>query len=94
MMKLHQILEADDFDERTRKDGQLEARLKTLDGNIEMFNNKIYAKNAAIQERVKKFKEGKELLRKFYAGEIARKDVPYHIWDLTSSIPDWGTRGT
>jgi len=93
-MKLSELFEADDFDERTRKDGKLQDRLKTLDGNIEMFSNKLYDNDAEIQSRIKKFKDGKELLKKFYAGEIARKDVPYHIWELTSSIPDWGTYGT
>lgn len=94
-MKLHQLVaEADDYDERTRKDGQLEDRLETLDTNIKMFSHKMYDKNADVQRRKQEMIDGKEQLKKFYAGEIARKDVPFHIWDLTTSMPAWGTYGT
>jgi hypothetical protein len=92
-MKLHQLVEMNQ-ENSTRKDRKLAARLKIIDSNIEMFSKPVHAKNADTQKRIQRLKDGKELLQKFYAGKIEQKEVPYEIWDLTSSMPAWGTYGT
>ena len=93
-MKLSELFETEGPDERLRNDGKLKDRLKIIDDNIEMFSAPIYAKDPKIQKRVQELEDGKDLLQKFYSGEISRGVVPFHIWDLTSSIPSWGTYGT
>ena len=92
-MELHRLIEdhQSDYENSIRNDGQLEARLKCLDGNIEMFKN---YKGEYAQARLKEMIDGKEQLKQFYAGKIKRSDVHHSIWTLTSSMPDWGTYGT
>lgn len=87
-------LREDAYEEKLRADGKLDDRLRVIDQNIKMFSAPLYDKNANVQRQLAELKHWRELFVKFYAGEIAWKDVPYRAWELTTGLPDWATRGT
>lgn len=77
-----------------RDDGKLDDRLRIIDQNIKMFSAPLYDKNPSVQKQLAELKRWRELFIQYYDGKIEWKDVPYPAWELTTGIPDWGTRGT
>ena len=87
-------LRENEHEERRRKDGKLKERLKILDQNIKMFSAPLYDNNKGVQRQLEELKKWRQLFIDFYDGKIGSQDVPYGAWELTTGIPDWGTRGT
>ena len=87
-------MQGDLISNRYRTDGKLKDRLETLDQNIKMFSKPMYANNPSVQAQLAELKQWRALFIDFYDGKIGFLDIPYPAWELTTGIPDWGTRGT